>query len=47
MNAWANVGIAWPTFSVPGMSSSSTARPSLYSDVVVANDPTPSMSKNR
>jgi hypothetical protein len=29
MNACANVGIAWPTFSVPGMCASSTTCPSL------------------
>ena len=35
----------WPTFSVPGMRASSTTRPSLYIDDVVANDPIPSVSK--
>ncbi len=45
MNAWANVGTMCPTFNVPGMFASSTTPFSLYSDVVVANDPTPSVSK--
>ena len=35
----------WPTFSVPGICASSTTRPSLNSDVVVANEPIPSVSK--
>ena len=29
MNACANVGTVWPTFSVPGICASSTTRPSL------------------
>src|SRR5437763_12513486 len=45
MNACASVGTMWPTFKVPGMSASSTTCFNLYSDVVVANDPTPSVSK--
>jgi len=45
MMAWAKVGTAWPTLSVPGIFSSGTTRPSLYIEVVVANEPTPSMSK--
>ncbi len=45
MKASAKVGIMCPTFSVPGMFSSATACPSLYSDVVVANEPMPSVSK--
>src|SRR6478609_2229894 len=45
MNACASVGTMWPTFNVPGMFASSTTFFSLYIDVVVANDPTPSVSK--
>src|SRR5260221_10480332 len=43
--ASANVGTAWPTLSVPGMFSSATTPPSLNIDVVVANEPTPSVSR--
>ena len=39
------VGSACPTLSVPGMRSSGTKRKNLNSDVVVANDPIPSVSK--
>ena len=39
------VGSAWPTLSVPGISSSSTTEPSLSTVDVVANDPTPSVSR--
>src|SRR4051812_42369372 len=46
MKASAKVGTVCPTFNVPGMFASSfTARPNLNSDVVVANDPIPSVSK--
>src|SRR5678815_6141071 len=45
MNACASVGTMWPTFNVPGMFASSTTCFSLYRDVVVAKDPTPSVSK--
>ena len=45
MNACASVGSVWPTFNVPGMLASSTTRPNLNSDVVVANEPIPSVSK--
>src|SRR4051794_11315570 len=46
MNACAIVGIVWPTFSVPGISFTGTRFRSLKIDVVVANDPMPSVSRN-
>ena len=39
------VGIAWPILSVPGIFSSSTTRPSRSTEVVVANEPTPRVSR--
>ena len=45
MKAWAIVGSAWPTFSVPGIFSSGTRRLSLNIDVVGAKEPMPSVSK--
>ena len=39
------VGRAWPTLSVPGIRSSGTKRSSLNNEVVVANEPMPSVSK--
>ena len=45
MNASAKVGTAWPMFIVPGISSSETTPVSLYSDVVGANEPMPSVSR--
>src|SRR5581483_12329526 len=45
MQASATVGRVWPTFRVPGMSSSRTRPPSLKSELVVANEPTPRVSK--
>ena len=45
MNAWAIVGRACPTLSVPGIFSSGTRRLSLNMDVVGANEPMPSVSK--
>ncbi len=45
MNAWVMVGSAWPTFSVPGISSSGTSFRSLKIEVVGANEPMPSVSK--
>jgi hypothetical protein len=44
-NACAIVGREWPTFSVPGICSSSTIRFSLKIEVVGANEPMPSVSK--
>ena len=46
MNACAMVGRVWPTFSVPGISFTGTMARSLYTAVVVANEPIPSVSKN-
>src|SRR5713226_6323197 len=46
MNACAMVGSVWPTLSVPGMSFTGTMVRSLYTAVVVANEPMPSVSKN-
>src|SRR5258708_34225450 len=45
MNACPTVGSACPTFSVPGMIRSGTIPKNRNSDVVVANDPMPSVSK--
>ena len=45
MKAWTIVGIAWPTFSVPGICSSGTSPFSLKIDVVGAKEPMPSVSK--
>ena len=44
-SACATDGSAWPTFSVPGMSRSGTSPRNRKSDVVGANEPTPSVSK--
>src|SRR5262249_34704105 len=46
MKACAIVGSVWPTCSVPGISFTGTRSNSLYTAVVVANDPIPSVSKN-
>jgi hypothetical protein len=43
--AWTKVGIVCPTFSVPGIFSSRTMFVARKTDVVVANDPTPRLSK--
>ena len=45
-NAESTDSIAWPTLSVPGISSSGTRRHARKIAVVVANDPMPSVSKN-
>ena len=45
MNACVMVGSVWPTFSVPGISFTGTRFFSLKIDVVVANDPMPSVSR--
>ena len=46
MNACATVGSVWPTFSVPGICSSRHQTSSSRNiDVVVANEPMPSVSK--
>src|SRR5665213_3073593 len=45
MIASETVGMACPTLRVPGMSSSSTMRPSTSTAVVVANEPMPRVSK--
>src|ERR1700690_1171494 len=45
MNACARVGIVWPTLRVPGIRRSGTTPRSRKSVVVVAKEPTPSVSK--
>src|SRR5262249_31208692 len=46
MKACAIVGSVCPTFSVPGISFTGTRLRSLYTVVVVANEPMPSVSRN-
>ena len=45
MNACAIVDSAWPTLRVPGISLTGTMLRSLYTAVVVANEPIPSVSR--
>src|ERR1051326_5040499 len=45
IKVWTTVGNVWPTFSVPGITRSSTIRKNLKIVVVVAYDPIPRVSK--